>query len=68
MGDEQRLPADELLVAAREAFDAGTDFTIAVEEEFALLDPATLDLVEPVRGGAGRLAGTPRSSRTSSAS
>ncbi len=45
MGDEQRLPADELIVAAREAFDAGTDFTIAVEEEFALLDPATLDLV-----------------------
>jgi carboxylate-amine ligase len=46
MGDEQRLPADELIVAAREAFDAGTDFTIAVEEEFALLDPATLDLVD----------------------
>jgi glutamate---cysteine ligase / carboxylate-amine ligase len=45
MGDEQRLPADELIVAAREAFDAGTDFTIAVEEEFALLDPSTLDLV-----------------------
>ena len=46
MGDEQRLPADELIVAAREAFDAGTDFTIAVEEEFALLDPGTLDLVD----------------------
>jgi carboxylate-amine ligase len=45
MGDEQRLPADELIVAAREAFDAGTDLTIAVEEEFALLDPSTLDLV-----------------------
>ncbi len=46
MGDEQRLPADELIVAAREAFDAGTDFTIAVEEEFALLDPGTLGLVD----------------------
>jgi glutamate---cysteine ligase / carboxylate-amine ligase len=45
MGDEQRLPADELIARAREAFDAGTDFTVAVEEEFALLDPATLDLV-----------------------
>ena len=45
MGDEQRLPYDELLRAAREAFDGGTDFTIAVEEEFALLDPVTLGLV-----------------------
>jgi glutamate---cysteine ligase / carboxylate-amine ligase len=45
MGDAQRLPADELIARAREAFDAGTDLTVAVEEEFALLDPATLDLV-----------------------
>jgi glutamate---cysteine ligase / carboxylate-amine ligase len=45
MGDEQRLPYDELLRAAREAFDGGTDFTVAVEEEFALLDPSTLGLV-----------------------
>ena len=45
MGDAQRLPHDELIRNAREAFDAGTDFTVAVEEEFALLDPATLDLV-----------------------
>src|SRR5687768_15401720 len=45
MGDAQRLPADELIARARGAFDAGTDFTVAVEEEFALLDPATLDLV-----------------------
>jgi glutamate---cysteine ligase / carboxylate-amine ligase len=45
MGDEQRLPYDELLRSARDAFDEGTDFTVAVEEEFALLDPATLGLV-----------------------
>jgi glutamate---cysteine ligase / carboxylate-amine ligase len=45
MGDEQRVPHDELLANAREAFDAGTDFTAAVEEEFALVDPDTLDLV-----------------------
>ena len=45
MGDSQRVPHDELLRTAREGFDAGTDFTVAVEEEFALLDPATLDLV-----------------------
>ena len=36
---------DELLREARERFDAATDFTVAVEEEFALLDPGSLDLV-----------------------
>src|ERR687885_749758 len=45
MGDEQRLTPDEQIRAAREAFDAGQDFTLAVEEEFALLDPDSLDLV-----------------------
>jgi carboxylate-amine ligase len=45
MGDEQRLSADEQLAFAREEFDDGRDFTVAVEEEFALLDPDTLDLV-----------------------
>ena len=46
MGDEQRLGYEELLASARDAFDEGTDFTVAVEEEFALLDPASLDLVD----------------------
>jgi glutamate---cysteine ligase / carboxylate-amine ligase len=45
MGDEQRLTPEEQLRVAREAFDSGRDFTVAVEEEFALLDPGTLDLV-----------------------
>ena len=36
---------DELLGSARERFDDATDFTVAVEEEFALLDPDSLDLV-----------------------
>ncbi len=45
MGDEQRIGHAELLAAAREGFETGTDFTVAVEEEFALLDPATLGLV-----------------------
>ena len=45
MGDSQRVPHDELLRTARVEALAGTDFTVAVEEEFALLDPATLDLV-----------------------
>jgi carboxylate-amine ligase len=30
---------------ARAAFDASTDFTVGLEEEFALLDPATLEMV-----------------------
>ena len=31
--------------SARAAFDASTDFTVGLEEEFALLDPVSLDLV-----------------------
>ena len=45
MGEAQKLPYDELIEQAREAFEGGTDFTVAVEEEFALLDPETLSLV-----------------------
>jgi carboxylate-amine ligase len=44
MGDEQRISADELITQAREQFESATDFTVAVEEEFALLDPESLDL------------------------
>jgi carboxylate-amine ligase len=44
MGDEQKLSPDEQIRQAREAFDAATDFTVAVEEEFAILDPETLSL------------------------
>jgi carboxylate-amine ligase len=44
MGDEQRLSADELIARARAQFASATDFTMAVEEEFAILDPETLDL------------------------
>jgi len=45
MGEEQRLTPEEQLATAREAFESGTDFTVAVEEEFALLDPDSLGLV-----------------------
>jgi carboxylate-amine ligase len=44
MGDEQRLSADEQIRFAREQFDSGEDFTLAVEEEFAILGPETLSL------------------------
>jgi carboxylate-amine ligase len=45
MGEAQTLPWQELLRQAREHYDGGTDFTLAVEEELAILDPATLGLV-----------------------
>jgi len=45
MGDAQKVPYEQLLAGARDAFDDATDFTVAVEEEFALLDPETLGLV-----------------------
>ena len=45
MGDEQKLGYQELLAASKAAFDDVPDFTVAVEEEFALLDPGTLELV-----------------------
>ena len=45
MGDEQKVGYEELLAASRAAFEEVPDFTVAVEEEFALLDPATLGLV-----------------------
>jgi carboxylate-amine ligase len=59
MGDEQRVSTDQLLRDARECFDAGTDFTVAVEEEFALLDPVSLDLVNRFEDVQVAAAGTP---------
>ena len=44
---------------AREQFENGTDFTLAVEEEFALLDPETLDLVNRFEDVAAAPPGTP---------
>jgi carboxylate-amine ligase len=45
MGEAQRLAPEEQIRFAREGFDAGEDFTVAVEEEFAILDPRTHSLV-----------------------
>ena len=44
MGEEQRVSWKELLRDAEAAFEGGTDLTVAVEEEFAILDPETLEL------------------------
>ena len=45
MGEAQKLSPEEQIRSAREGFDGGQDFTVAVEEEFAILDPADLGLV-----------------------
>jgi len=59
MGDEQRLSADELIARSRAQFEAATDFTVAVEEEFALVDPASLDLTDRFEDVKAAAAGTP---------
>jgi glutamate---cysteine ligase / carboxylate-amine ligase len=58
MGDEQRLSPPEQLAASREAFENGTDYTVAVEEEFALLDPETLELTSRFEDVQAAAAGT----------
>ena len=45
MGDTQKLSPEEQIASAREGFENSRDFTVAVEEEFAILDPQTLGLV-----------------------
>jgi glutamate---cysteine ligase / carboxylate-amine ligase len=55
VGDEQRLSPEEQIRSGREAFESGRDFTVAVEEEFAILDPETHGLVnrfEELQAGA----------------
>jgi carboxylate-amine ligase len=46
VGDEQRISWQELVAQSRAAFDDGTDLTLAIEEEFALLDPDSLELTD----------------------
>jgi carboxylate-amine ligase len=45
VGEEQRVGYEEMLEQSRAAFEQVPDFTVAVEEEFALLDPVSLGLV-----------------------
>jgi carboxylate-amine ligase len=44
VGDAQKLAPDEQIAFARDAFENAADLTVAVEEEFQLLDPDTLEL------------------------
>ena len=44
MGDTQSLSPEEQIRTAREQYEQAQDLTLAVEEEFAILDPETLSL------------------------
>ena len=59
MGDTQQLTPEEQIRTAREAYENGTDFTLAVEEEFAVLDPETLDLTNRFEELQAAAQGTP---------
>jgi carboxylate-amine ligase len=59
VGDEQRLPYDELLRRSREQYETADDFTLAVEEEFAILDPDTLELTDRFEALQAMSRGTP---------
>src|SRR4051795_11589853 len=59
MGDTQKVTPDEQIRSAREAYENGTDFTVAVEEEFAVLDPETLSLANRFEELQAAAQGTP---------
>jgi glutamate---cysteine ligase / carboxylate-amine ligase len=59
MGDTQKLTPDEQIRSAREEYENGTDFTLAVEEEFAVLDPETLSLANRFEELQAAAQGTP---------
>ena len=50
------------MARAREVFEASEDFTVGIEEEFAILDPETRDAGAAVRGAARRRPGRRRCS------
>jgi glutamate---cysteine ligase / carboxylate-amine ligase len=58
VAEAQRLSPDEQLRQARELYEGAQDFTVAVEEEFAILDPATLSLTNRFEELQGEAAGT----------
>src|SRR5678815_2452000 len=59
MGDAQRLSPEEQIALAREQFESATDLTVAVEEEFAVLDPETLSLANRFEELQAAAQGTP---------
>jgi carboxylate-amine ligase len=59
VGDTQKLSPDEQIRSAYEAYESGRDFTLAVEEEFAVLDPETLTLTNRFEELQAAAQGTP---------
>ena len=59
MGDEQKTGYEELIAASRAGFEEVADFTVAVEEEFAVLDPETLGLANRFEELQAAAQGTP---------
>jgi carboxylate-amine ligase len=59
MGNAQNLSPEEQLDFAYEAYENGRDFTLAVEEEFAVLDPETLALTNRFEELQAAARGTP---------
>jgi hypothetical protein len=65
VGDAQRLSPDEQIAFARDSFENARELDVAVEEEFALLDPETLELTnrfEELKEAAPASTGTSTSS------
>jgi carboxylate-amine ligase len=59
MHPSDHVPPERLLAEARERFEEAEDFTVSVEEEFALLDRETLDLVNRFEDVHAAAQGTP---------
>jgi carboxylate-amine ligase len=59
MGDAQRLSPEEQIRLAREQYEAAQDLTLAVEEEFAVLDPDSLALANRFEELQSAAQGTP---------
>src|SRR5215210_811388 len=59
MGDAQRLSPEEQVRLAREQYESAQDLTLAVEEEFAVLDPQTLGLANRFEDLQAAAQGTP---------
>jgi glutamate---cysteine ligase / carboxylate-amine ligase len=59
LGDAQRLSPEEQIRFAREQYETAQDFTLAVEEEFAILDTQTLGLTNRFEELQAAAKGTP---------
>ena len=59
MGEGQKLPWQEMIRVAREQYEAADDLTLAIEEEFGILDHETLSLVNRFEELQAAAQGTP---------